>query len=118
MANHLERAAALRNFDERLAGIAAEHRTLEKQRRAVAELIREMNLIGNPTVIADLLEGKKIRTDLKSNDQNMWVAHELFRLDGLGYEEAVNKVAEDFHKSPKTVEAAVSKAKKAGRSIL
>ena len=117
MANHLERAAAVRHFDERLTGIAAKHRTLEKQRQAVAELIRDMYLIGNLAVIADLLEGKKIPTDLKSNDQNMWVAHELYRLDGLGYEEAVNKVAEDFHKSPKTVEAALSKAKKASRAI-
>ena len=117
MANHLERAVALRNFDERLAGIAAKHRTLEKQRQAVAELVREMYLIGNPTVIADLLEGKKIPTDLKSNDQNMWVAHELYRLDGRSYEEAISKVAQDFHKSPKTVEAALAKAKRAGRAI-
>jgi DNA-directed RNA polymerase specialized sigma24 family protein len=47
----------------------------------------------------------------------MWVAHGLYRLDGLSYEEAVNKVAQDFHKSPKTVEAALSKAKTAGRAI-
>ena len=117
MANSIDRAAAVKHFNERLAGIAAEHRTLKKQREAVAELIREMPLMGSPALIADLLEGKKIPTDLSSHDQNMWVAHNLYRLDGLSYEEAVNKVAQDFHKSPKTVEAALSKAKRAGRSI-
>lgn len=117
MANSMDRAAAVKHFTERLAGIAAEHRTLKKQRQAVAELIREMPLMGSPALIADLLEGKKIPTDLSSHDQNMWVAHSLYRLDGLSYEEAVNKVAQDFHKSPKTVEAALSKAKTAGRAI-
>ena len=48
----------------------------------------------------------------------MWVAYELYRVDGLSYEEGINKVAGDFFKSPKTVEAAINKAKKAGREIL
>ena len=118
MANPIERASKIRQFNERIVAIASEHRTLDKQRRAVAELLREMSVVGNINLIADLLEGKKIPTDLRSNDQNMWVAYEFYRLDGLGYEEAVNKVAEGFRKSPKTVEAALSKAKKAGRAIL
>lgn len=42
MANPIERASKIRQFNERVAAIASEHRTLDKQRRAVAELLREM----------------------------------------------------------------------------
>lgn len=118
MASPLEKAATARKFNERLKEIASKYRTLQDQRGAVAELIREMAYVGSSAVIADLLEGKKIPTELSSKDQDMWVAYELYRLDGLSYEEAINKVAGDFFKSPKTVEAAVNKAKKAGRVIL
>ena len=118
MASPLERAAIARKFNERLKEIASKHRTLQDQRGAVAELVREMGYVGSSAVIADLLEGTKIPTELSSRDQDMWVAYELYRVDGLSYEEGINKVAGDFFKSPKTVEAAINKAKKAGREIL
>ena len=108
---------AIRLFNEQLAGIAAKHRTLEAQREKVAALIRNSSVIGSPSVIADLLDGQKMPTDLRSDDQDMWVAHQLLMLDGLSYENALQIVADSFYKSTKTVEAAISKANKVGRSI-
>ena len=75
-----------------------------------------MGYVGS-SAVADLLEGTKIPTELSSRDQDMWVAYELYRWM-VCYEEGINKVAGDFFKSPKTVEAAINKAKKAGREIL
>ena len=64
-----------------------------------------------------LLDGKKMPTNLRADDQDMWIAFELLRLDGLSYDDAIQSVADSFYKSTKTVEAALSKAKKTGRFI-
>ena len=110
-------AKAIRSFNEQLANIATQYQTLEAQRSEVAKLIRNESVIGSPDVIADLLAGKKMRADLRRDDQDMWVAFELLRQDGIGYDDALRKVADGFFKSTKTVEAAISKAKKTGRFI-
>ena len=117
MSEFVKFSKAIRLFNEQLAGIAAKHRTLEAQRDKVAALIRNSSVIGSPDVIADLLEGQKMPIDLRSDEQDMWVAHQLLMLDGVKYEDALQIVADSFYKSTKTVEAAVTKAKKVGRFI-
>ena len=109
-------AKAIRSFNEQLANIATQYQTL-KHNEAVAKLIRNESVFGSPDVIADLLAGKKMRANLRRDDQDMWVAFELLRQDGIGYDDALRKVADGFFKSTKTVEAAISKAKKTGRFI-
>jgi hypothetical protein len=117
MSEFVKFSAAIRHFNEQLAVIAAKHRTLEAQRGEVAALIRNTAVIGSPDVIAGLLDGKKMPANLRADDQDMWIAFELLRLDGLSYDDAIQSVADSFYKSTKTVEAALSKAKKTGRFI-
>ena len=117
MSEFVKFSAAIRHFNEQLAAIAAKQRTLEAQREEVAALIRNSSVIGNPDIVADLLDGKKMPTDFRADDQDMWISFELLRLDGLSYDDALQSVADSFYKSTKTVEAAISKANRVGRFI-
>ena len=109
MSEFVKFSAAIRHFNEQLAAIAAKQRTLEAQRKEVAALIRNSSVIGNPDIVADLLDGKKMPTDFRADDQDMWISFELLRLDGLSYDDALQSVADSFYKSTKTVEAAITK---------
>ena len=113
----LARAKQKHQFAQRLAAIATKHRDKRKQRRAVADLIREMPEMGSPEVLAGLLQGAGLPKQLNEKHQNIWAAYEFYRLDGLGYEDAVQRLSDEFHLSNKGIESAVQRAKRAGREL-